>query len=91
MESDLNDMAKLIQNGWRKAVKAVAHKAKAGRFATKALFFALCAMYASASRATVQTSQSIMLNPGWNAVYIKVSLQHTPDEVFASWPVAPCT
>ena len=81
-------MSKFIQNGWRKAVKAVAHKAKAGRPATKALFFVLCAMCASASRATVLTSQSITLNPGWNAVYIEVSPQQTPDEVFASWPVA---
>ena len=81
-------MAKLIQNGWRKAVKAVAHKTKAGRSATKALFIALCAVCASASRATVLTSQSITLNPGWNAVYIEVSPQQTPDEVFASWPVA---
>ena len=43
---------------------------------------------ASASQATVLTSQNITLNPGWNAVYIEVSPQHTPDEVFASWPVA---
>ena len=43
---------------------------------------------ASASQATVLTSQSITLNPGWNAVYIEVSPQCTPNEVFASWPVA---
>lgn len=33
------------------------------------------------------TRQSIRLKRGWNAVYIEVSPDATPDEVFRAWPV----
>lgn len=39
------------------------------------------------AKGEVRTSQSITLSPGWNAVYIEVSPEATPDEVFGSWPV----
>ena len=33
------------------------------------------------------TSQNISLRSGWNAIYVEVGPEQTPDELFASWPV----
>lgn len=33
------------------------------------------------------TSQHISLRPGWNAIYLEVGPEQTPDVLFASWPV----
>ncbi|MBQ9727915.1 MAG: hypothetical protein IJV65_10500 [Kiritimatiellae bacterium] len=49
------------------------------------ILLSLCAL---APRAAAQcAAQSIALKPGWNAVYVEVSPEAGPDEVFAQWPV----
>ena len=49
------------------------------------LFAALCA---SAPEARAQcAAQSIALARGWNAVYVEVSPEESPDALFANWPV----
>ena len=42
---------------------------------------------ASAVRADVTVSQTIVLKPGWNAMYVEVAPSQSLDEVFADWPV----
>ncbi len=49
---------------------------------------ALCAVLCAAQSATAQNaSQFVALARGWNAFYIEVSPEASPDVLFADWPV----
>lgn len=41
----------------------------------------------SAFAAGVQSAQTVTLRPGWNAFYLEVAPEESPDELFADWPV----
>jgi len=54
---------------------------------TTMLLAAGCAVAIRAYAVAPQTSQTIILHEGWNAVYIEVAPETTADELFADWPV----
>ncbi len=58
----------------------------ASRFQTMSLAAAFSLLAAFPAFALVQTTQTIAVKPGWNAVYVEVAPTNSLSGIFASWP-----
>ncbi len=53
---------------------------------TSSFVLALALALAQIARAQ-NAAQSLTLKPGWNAIYVEVSPEESPESIFAGWPV----